>query len=211
VGTRPPANIGGSNFAYLIRIFCKYGVDLKGLLECLWKAWKEGSSACGSIIVQLRMRGDDHGIFLIKRGEELVAQLRFEEEELKRMRRLKDSTLSSLVEAWKEKEYQKLDKNGERKSETLKIGELKPGLKGVGVRGKVVEKSEPKMVDRDGRRLLFSLAVVADGTGTIEMPLWGRRVGMVSVGDVVLVEGVQVEEYLGELQLRVGSGKITVE
>ena len=42
------------------------------------------------------------------------------------------------------------------------------------------------------------------------MPLFGRRVGMVSVGDIVLVEGVRVEEYFGELQLRVGSGKITV-
>jgi ssDNA-binding replication factor A large subunit len=163
------------------------------------------------MIVQLRMRGDDHGVFLIKRGKELVAQLRFYEEELKRMRRLKDSALSSLVEAWKEKEYQKLDKKGERKSETLKIGDLKPGLKGVRARATVVEKSEPMMVDQDGRRLLFSLAVVTDGTGTIEMPLWGRRAGMVSVGDIVLVEGVRVEEHLGELQLLIGRGKLTVK
>jgi len=63
---------------------------------------------------------------------------------------------------------------------------------------------------RDGRRLPFSVAVVSDETGTIKVPLWGRRVGMVSVGDIVLVEGVRVEEYLGELNLQVGRGTITV-
>ena len=115
--TRSPwAHLGGGHFAYLLRISCKYGVDLKGLLECLWKAWKEGSSARGNMIVQLRMRDDDYGLFLITRGEELVAQLRFNLEELKRMRQLRDSDLSSLVEAWKESEHKRGNKeNASRK------------------------------------------------------------------------------------------------
>jgi replication factor A1 len=93
----------------------------------------------------------------------------------------------------------------------VKVGDLKPGLKGVRVRATVVEKSESRIVEaRDGRRLPFSVAVVSDETGTIKVPLWGRRVGMVSVGDIVLVEGVRVEEYLGELNLQVGRGTITV-
>jgi hypothetical protein len=100
VGIRPLwSKLGGSNFAYLIRISVKYGVDLRGLLMCFQEAWKEGSSARGSMIVQLRAKADNHGVFLITAGEEMVAQLRFNEEELKRMRRLDDSDLRSLAEA----------------------------------------------------------------------------------------------------------------
>ena len=116
-GSRSPwLHLGGGNFAYLLRISVKYGVDLKGLLECLWMAWKEGSSARGSMIVQLRMRGDDYGIFLITRGEKMVAHLSFNLKELKRMRQLRDSDLSSLVEAWKERGYKKR-KQGERNAD----------------------------------------------------------------------------------------------
>ena len=52
-------------------------------------------------------------------------------------------------------------------------------------------------VELDGRKK-------RNGTGRIRMPLLGRRAGMVSVGDTVLVEGAWVKEYSGELQLRVG-------
>jgi len=59
------------------------------------------------------------------------------------------------------------------------------------VRAKVVETSEPRIVDTWNGRLLFSMVVVSDGTGTIKVPLWYRRVGRASVGDIVLVEGEQ--------------------
>jgi replication factor A1 len=165
------------------------------------------------MVVQLRVKSKDYGVFMITRRGEVVAQLRFDEEELERMRQLNDSALSSMAEAWKERGCKGAWKQGIYKSETLKIGDLKLDLIGVRLRAKVVEKSEPRIVDTRNGRLLFSLAVVSDGTGTIRMPLWGRRVSMVSVGDTVLVKGVRVKDYFGELQLRVGRGrgKLTVE
>ena len=209
----PWARLGGGNFAYLIRISIKYGVDLKRFLECFWKAWKGEISTHGNMVVQLRVKSKDHGIFMITRRGEVVAQLKFDEEELEKMRQLNDSALSSMVEAWKEREYKGAWKQGIIKSETLKIGDLKLGLIGVRLKAKVVEKSEPRIVDTRNGRLLFSMAVVSDNTGTIRMPLRGRRVSMVSVGDTVLVEDAWVKDYLGELQLRVGRGrgKLTVE
>ena len=77
----------------MIRISSKYGVDLKRLLKCFQEAWKEGASAYGSMIVRLRMKAEDHGIFLVTREEEIVAQLRFSEVALEKMLWLDDSDL----------------------------------------------------------------------------------------------------------------------
>ena len=114
----PRSSLGGYSFAYLIRISSKYGVDLKGLLECFREAWREGASTYGNMIVQLRMKADGHMIFLVMREGEFVAQLRFDEKMLEEMRRLDDSALSSLIEAWRER------RRGERRPETLKIKDL---------------------------------------------------------------------------------------
>ena len=57
-------------------------------------------------------------IFLVMRGGEFVAQLRFDEKALEKMRRLDDSALRSLTQAWRER------RQGERRPETLKIGDL---------------------------------------------------------------------------------------
>ena len=97
----PWSSLGGANFAYVIRISSKCGVDLKRLLECFWEAWKEEVSTHGNIVVRLRMKGDDYAIFLITREGEIVAQVGFNEKALERIRSLSDSDLRLLREAWR--------------------------------------------------------------------------------------------------------------
>ncbi len=96
--------------------------------------------------------------------------------------------------------------------EPMKINEIKNGMSGVSVEGKITEKFEPRIVNtRYGRRSVAD-TMLEDETGTIKMSLWENQIDRVSVGNDVSVSGAYVTEFRNELQLNIPrSGKLEVK
>jgi replication factor A1 len=95
-------------------------------------------------------------------------------------------------------ETQKMPKN-------VKIGELKPGMKGVNVKARVIELSEARqVVTRFGNVCQVASAILGDETGAIKWTLWNQQIQAVSLGDVVQIEDAQVTRFRNETQLSVG-------
>jgi predicted RNA-binding protein with TRAM domain len=87
----------------------------------------------------------------------------------------------------------------------MKIRELKPGMKGVNVKARVIEISEPRqVVTRFGNICQVASAILGDETGTMKWTLWNQQVQAVSVGEVVQIEDAQVTKFRNEAQLSVG-------
>jgi len=87
----------------------------------------------------------------------------------------------------------------------MKIRELKPGMKGVNVKARVIEISEPRqVVTRFGNICQVASAILGDETGIMKWTLWNQQVQAVSVGEVVQIEDAQVTKFRNEAQLSVG-------
>jgi len=99
---------------------------------------------------------------------------------------------------------QKMPKN-------VKIRELKPGMKGVNAKARVIELSEPRqVVTRFGNICQVASAILGDETGTMKWTLWNQQIQAVSVSDVVQIEDAQVTRFRNETQLSVGKrGRIS--
>ncbi len=95
------------------------------------------------------------------------------------------------------------------KESTVKIAELKQGLKEVDVLGRVVAVSEIKTFDRsDGTTDKVASLVLMDETGKIRVSLWGEKAELTKElrrGDVIMVENASVRVGLhGKPELNVG-------
>jgi replication factor A1 len=93
----------------------------------------------------------------------------------------------------------------------MKISELKSGLSGVSVEGKITEKSMARRVNtRYGQRSVAD-TTLEDETGNIGLSLWEDQIDMVNEGDEVKVTGAYVTEFRNVLQLNIPrSGKLEV-
>jgi len=179
---------------YLIYLSGKHGVDPFKLLNSFFEAEKKKAFTCGPLKIVLRERAENHAIFLLKRGSEIVAQMRFRSELWKnpaKPRRL----YSILVDR-----FQSFKQLHEPPSS---IRELWKGMKNVDLRVKVTGKSEEtRMTSRyDGRPLRFCLATVSDASGSIRLPLWNDQIDSVSVGDEVELKKAYVKAFQGVLQI----------
>ncbi len=94
----------------------------------------------------------------------------------------------------------------------MKIDEIKYGLSGVFIEGKITEKSEPRTVNtRYGRRSVAD-ATLEDETGTIKLSLWEDQIDRVNIGNKVSISGAYVTEFRNELQLNIPrSGKLEIK
>ncbi len=85
-----------------------------------------------------------------------------------------------------------------------KINELKLGMSDISLTATVEKVPEPRTVKtRMGYTTQVSNAVIKDDSGSITMPLWGKKVEEVGEGDKVEIKGGYVAEFRGELQLNV--------
>jgi replication factor A1 len=85
----------------------------------------------------------------------------------------------------------------------LKINEIKIGMSNVSMEGKAIAKSEPRTVrTRFGSRSVAD-AELEDETGTIKLSLWEQQIDLVSVGDIVKIDGAYVTEFSKQLQLNI--------
>ena len=96
---------------------------------------------------------------------------------------------------------------------SVKIKELRDGMKRVNVKGTVTEKSDPREVTSRFKDQTYRVctAVMSDETGTIKLTLWNDQIEMVNVNDVIRIENGYITSFRGEIQLNVGRyGKLTV-
>lgn len=97
---------------------------------------------------------------------------------------------------------------------SVKVKELRDGMKRVNIRGTVTEKSDPREVTSRFKDQTYRVAtvVMADDTGTIKLTLWNDQIEMVNVNDTVRIENGYVTSFRGEIQLNVGKfGTLTIE
>jgi replication factor A1 len=91
----------------------------------------------------------------------------------------------------------------------MKIDEIKRGMSGITVEGKIADKSETRRVNtRYGQRSVTD-ATLQDETGSIKLSLWEEQIDSVSIDDKVKISGAYVTEFRNELQLNIPrSGKL---
>ena len=97
---------------------------------------------------------------------------------------------------------------------SVKIKELRDGMKRVNVKGTVTEKSDPREVTSRFKDQTYRVctAVMSDETGTIKLTLWNDQIEMVNVNDVIRIENGYITSFRGEIQLNAGKfGTLTVE
>ena len=98
------------------------------------------------------------------------------------------------------------------RSEYLKIKNLKPGMKGVNLKARVLTISQPRQaLTRYDTYILFAIAFLADETGKVKLTLWNGRINSLSVNDKVEIENAEVTAFRGETQLKIGKkGRLRV-
>ena len=93
----------------------------------------------------------------------------------------------------------------------MKIGELKPGMKRVDVKGKVIEVENPRDVQTKFGPGQVATATLQDDSGSVKVTLWNENINKVNVNDVIQIENGYVDSFRGQIQLNVGRyGKIVV-
>jgi ssDNA-binding replication factor A large subunit len=88
----------------------------------------------------------------------------------------------------------------------ISIRELKPGMKGVKVSGRI----ESKRKDLRSAYTPHAIAVMRDRTGTIFLNLWRGQIGQVRKGDTVSVKEGFVRMRRGSLELSTWEEVLTV-
>jgi len=188
---------------YLARISTKYGIDSEEFFNSFLDASQHQESKCGKLSIECRMRTRDYAIFLITRGSKVVAQFPIPERVLEENNPIKEFTRTMAP-----------IKNSAREAKLnhLQVKDLKVGMKGVNIKARVLEVSQPRLVTtRFGFYASVTNALITDGTGTIQLPLWNKQTGEISAGDFIQVEKANVIVFRGVRQLKVGrSGKVSV-
>jgi len=92
----------------------------------------------------------------------------------------------------------------------MKITDLKPGMRGVSVEGKIESITEPRTVNlRTGGNAQVADAIISDETGQIKLSLWDDQINLVKQGDSVSIENGYTQAFRGENSLNIGRyGKI---
>lgn len=87
-----------------------------------------------------------------------------------------------------------------------KIVELKDGMKGVELDAEVLKVSEPREIRSTGSGQICRVAeaLIRDDTGAVELRLRDEKIGQVSAGDTVRIDGGYVTSFCGEIQLNAG-------
>jgi len=185
-------------------IAAKHDLDPILLLDALTKAWAYEESQCEKLEVKCRKVDNDLATFLVTCNDKVVCQFPINIEILQKPERFKSyiPVISTPAPIYRED-------NSTQKH----ICDLRVNMRGITVRGKIVEVPTKRLVNtRYGWEAYVSNVLLADKTGTIRLSLWNSQIDGVSVGDTVNIEKASVTRYRGELQLRIGrSGKMSVD
>ena len=183
---------------YLALISMKYGIDLEKFFDSFVEAWKRQESTCESLLIECRKKTRDNAVFLITKGFRVVAQFPIPKNILEETRPLKEFPPTRALR-------RKIAKR--IKIEHPRIEDLKSGMKQIDLEARILEIPRPRnVITRFGTFAKVANASITDETGIIQLPLWNRQIGTVSVGDLIRVENARVAAFRGERQLRVGRG-----
>lgn len=96
---------------------------------------------------------------------------------------------------------------------SMKIAELRPGMRRVDITAKVLDLSAPRDVTtRTGEQSRVATATVTDDSGSVKLTLWNEQIDQVAADNNVVIENGYVTSFRGETQLNVGRyGKLTVQ
>ena len=86
----------------------------------------------------------------------------------------------------------------------MAISELQPRQGKVNVVSEIVEKGEPRAIEKENFSGKVCDAKIKDSSGEIKLTLWNEQVDKFNVGDIIKVENGYVNEWQGELQLSSG-------
>ncbi|MFB0514246.1 MAG: hypothetical protein ACETVQ_01570, partial [Candidatus Bathyarchaeia archaeon] len=193
---------------YLVELATKHGISTREFFKAIVLAWENGKAMCRGLNIQCRVKKRDCAIFLITEGCTVIAQFPIQEYILKETNPLKgfDYVQERVKHAAKMKERKSLE------SHHIQIGDLKPGMKRISLRARVIGISKPKSVlTRFFDYVVFANATLADETGKINLALWNRRINMISINDMVQIENANVIMFRGEKKLRTGrNGRLKV-
>jgi len=193
---------------YLVELATKHGISTREFFKAIVRAWKNGKARCRGLNIQCRIKKRDCAIFLITEDCTVIAQFPIQEYVLKETNPLKgfDYVQERVKHAAKMKERKSLENHH------IQIGNLKPGMKRISLRARVIEISKPKSVlTRFFDYVVFANATLADETGKINLTLWNARINMISINDMVQIENANVIMFRGEKQLRTGrNGRLKV-
>jgi len=95
----------------------------------------------------------------------------------------------------------------------LKLSEVEPGKNVTDLVVRIVSVAPPKMINtRTGRKTQLTEVLVADGTGSTILSLWGFGEGSdLSAGKVIKIVDGWAKEWRGKVQLSLGrSGKYEI-
>ncbi len=193
---------------YLVQLSMKHQIDPTEFFNAFVHAWQNGKATCRGLTIQPRVRKDNRGIFLITKGDAVVAQFSLSEEILQVPNPLdRFDFLRETIREFSAIKDRKIHNVGK-----VNIEDLKAGMKGVSLSARVTEISRPKLVlTRLNEYALFANATLSDKNDTIKVPLWNKRIDTVSVNDRVQIDNARVTLFRGEKQLRIGrNGTLTV-
>jgi len=188
---------------YLARISVEHEIDSGKFFGSFLDAFEHEKATCGELSIECRGKSRDYVIFLITNSHKVVAQFPMPEHILAKTNPLKEITYSSLFKG---------NSAQEARSNHHQIKDLRVGMRHVKIRARVLQVSQPRVVaTRFGFHANVANVLIADETGTIQLPLWNKQTDEISVGDLIQVEDANVIVFRGVRQLKVGRrGKVSV-
>ena len=182
-------------FEYIDQISMKRDIDLESLFNSFFEALEGQHSKCEPLLIECREKTADYAIFLVTEGSNVVAQFSIP------IRFLQDNDFMRSFISTKKLRPKKIARI---RVENPSIGELKMGMKGINLVGRVIEISKSNTVfGRLGEPKKVANAVLSDETGVIQLPLWDQQINVVNLGDLLQIKNAYVGYYRGKLQLKV--------
>src|SRR5437016_7332589 len=96
------------------------------------------------------------------------------------------------------------NRRSRHRSNRMKIAELKPGMRRVDVKGKIVDVESPREVQTKFGPGQVASATLQDESGSVKVTLWNENISKVAVNDTIEIQNGYVDSFRGELQLNVG-------
>ena len=198
--------VKGSIGEYLAFLSIKYEVDPDRFFYALITAGENQKSTCGNLSIKCRDKPQDKTVFLITKGPKVVAQFPIPKEFLlERSNPIKNLRRTDLLRRY-------LIKKAKRRPHPLHIRDLRPGMKQINLKARVLEIPKPKLVfTRFCNYSSVTNALIGDETGTIKLCLWNEQISSISEGDIIQIVNAHTSVFRGEQQLRIGkSGRLNV-
>ncbi|MHA1132569.1 MAG: hypothetical protein ACTSQI_05590 [Candidatus Helarchaeota archaeon] len=94
----------------------------------------------------------------------------------------------------------------------MQIAEIRPGMGGINIRGRVLQMEMPRTVrSKKGVPLRVCDAIVGDKSGRIPLTLWQKAIFLIKLGQVVEIKDAYATEFRGITKLTLGrNGRIEI-